>query len=185
MEWAQAHLLDLRAVYVPAAQNTLADFLGRELRSNNEWSLNLREFSILTEAWGTPEIDLAATPANAKCVKFLSRVPFPTAEGTDCLLHPWDFNLGYIFPPTPLIARFLSRLRRSSVTVIAVIPFWPRRPWFTTLLQLNTRPPIHLPVSADLLHQGQLLHPAPDRLHLTAWRLGGLGLENKDVPRQL
>lgn len=26
--------------------------------------------------------------------------------------------------------RFLSRLRRSSASEIAVIPFWPRRPWF-------------------------------------------------------
>ncbi|XP_077306677.1 ubiquitin-conjugating enzyme E2 U isoform X1 [Lithobates pipiens] len=175
LEWAQVHLTDLRAVYVPATQNALAKYLSRKSLSNNEWSLSPQIFSLLTETWGTPEIDLAATPLNTKCHRFLSRNPSPSAEGIDCLIHPWNFKLGYIFPPTPLIARFLSRLRRSSVTIIAVIPFWPRRPWFTTLLQLSVQPPILLPLEPDLFSQGQSLHPAPERLHLMAWKLKGLG----------
>ena len=47
VEWAQVHLLDLNAVYVPAAQNVLADYLSRESLSNNEWSLNHRAFPLL------------------------------------------------------------------------------------------------------------------------------------------
>ena len=49
LEWAQVHLLDLRAVNVPAAQNFLADYLSRETLSNNEWSLNHHAFSLLTK----------------------------------------------------------------------------------------------------------------------------------------
>ena len=160
MERAQVHLLDLWAVYVPATQNSLANYLSRETLSNNEWSLNQQVFSILTKTCGIPEVDLAATPKNSKCQRFLSRAHFPSAEGTNCLALPWSFELGYIFLPTSRITRFLSRLRRSSATVIVLIPFRPRRPWFTTLLQLGTRPPIHLPVTWDLIHQRQFFHPA-------------------------
>lgn len=37
--------------------------------------------------------------------------------------------------------RFLTRLRRYSNTVIDVIPFWSRRPWFTMLLHLSEMNP--------------------------------------------
>lgn len=175
LEWAQVNLLSLRAIYVPGVQNVLADSLSRNFTSNHEWSLNPQAYALISRTWGSPEIDLAATPENAKCRRFLSRIPFPLAEGANCLLHPWNFQLGYIFPPTPLIARFLLRLKESSALVVAVIPFWPRRPWFTTLMQLNTADPLPLPLSPDLLSQGHLLHPNPEKLHLMAWRLKGLG----------
>lgn len=111
---------------------------------------------LITQTWGMPDIDLAITPANAKCQRYLSRTPFPSAEVIDCLKHPWNFRLGYIFPPTPLIARFLLRLKRSTSTVLAVIPFWPRRPWFTTLLQLSIENPLLLPITADFHFQRQI-----------------------------
>lgn len=65
--------------------------------------------------------------------------------------------------------------------VIAGIPFWPRRPWFTTLLQLNTENPLPLSITPDLLSHGQFLHPSPEKLHLTGWRLKGLGFLIRDV----
>lgn len=174
-EWAQLNLSGLTAAYVPGVQNQLADSLSRTFVSNNEWALSHQAFTLITQTWGIPDIDLAATPVNTKCQRYLARIPFPSAEGTDCLQHDWNFRLGYIFPPTPLIPRFLLRLKRSKATVLAVLPFWPRRPWFTTLLQLSTAEPLTLPMTADILSQGQLLHPFPERLHLTAWRLKGLG----------
>lgn len=139
-EWAQLNLSGLTAAYVPGVQNQLADSLSRTFVSNNEWALSHQAFTLITQTWGIPDIDLAATPVN-----------------------------------TPLIPRFLLRLKRSKATVLAVLPFWPRRPWFTTLLQLSTAEPLTLPMTADILSQGQLLHPFPERLHLTAWRLKGLG----------
>lgn len=175
MQWAQLNLQDLKAAYIPGIQNELADSLSRTFVSNSEWCLSPQAFALICQTWGHPDIDLAATPENRKCQRFLSRNPFPSAEGTDCLQHTWNFRLGYIFPPTPLIAKFLLRLKHSAALVLAVIPFWPRRPWFTTLLQLSTADPIPLPVTTDLLTQGQLLHPNPERLHLAAWRLKGLG----------
>lgn len=38
-----------------------------------------------------PDTDLAATPANTKCLRYLSRTAYPMAEGIDCLQHPWNF----------------------------------------------------------------------------------------------
>lgn len=180
LEWAQVHLTDLKATYVPGIQNQLADDLSRIFVSNNEWSLSPQAFALITCKWGIPDIDLAATPEN-KCLRFSARNDYPTAAGIDCLRHPWEFHLGYIFPPIPLIARFLARLRNSTSTVIAVLPFWPRRPWFTTILQLNTEEPLPLPLSPNLLSQGRFLHPSPERLHLTAWRFKGKGCWIKDV----
>lgn len=123
LEWAQLNLTDPRAVYVPGVKNQLADDLSRNFLSNNEWSLNRRVFSLITQTWGMPYIDLASTPAKAKCQRYLTRASYRSAEGIDCLQNPWDFRLGYVFPPTPLIASFLLRLKRSTSTVIAVIPF--------------------------------------------------------------
>lgn len=151
IEWAQVHLMDLKVIYISAVQKQLADDLSRIFISNNEWSLNLQVFALLTRKWGIPDMDLAATPENSKCSRFLSRATYPTAAGIDCLHHPWSFHLGYIFPPISLIARFLARLRRWTSIVIAVLPFWPRRPWFATILQLNTEEPFPLPVTPDLL----------------------------------
>lgn len=132
--------------------------------SNNKLSQSPQTTFLLW--WDILEIDLAATPMNTKCPMFLTRILYPEAEGIDCLYHPCKFSLGYIFPPIPIIARFFTRLRRSSNTVIAVIPFWPR----TMLLQLSEEAPIPLVVTPDLLSQGQFLHPAPEKLHLEAKR---------------
>lgn len=170
LDWAQIHLEDLKAVYVPAVQNQLADDLSRMFISNNDWSLSHQAFSILTNKWSIPDIDLAATPMN-KCAKFLARVTNPTASRVNCLHQQWRFCLGYILTPIPLIARFQARRRNSTSTVIVVIPFWLRRLWFTTILQLNTEDPLPLPVTPDLFSQGQFLYPAPERLHLMAWQL--------------
>lgn len=178
LDWARIHLADLKTVYVPAVQNQLADNLSKIFILNNKWSLSHKAFSLLTHRWGSPppHIDLAATPVNNKCPKFLVRAAYPTAIGIDSLHQPWNFRLGYIFPPIPLIARFLVRLRSSTSTVIAVIPFWTRRPWFMTILQLNMDDPLLFPVTPDLLsQQGQFLHPAPEKLQLMAWKLKGRG----------
>lgn len=48
-EWAQLYLTDLRAVYVPAAQNRLVDDLSRTIISNKEWCLSSQAFSLLMQ----------------------------------------------------------------------------------------------------------------------------------------
>lgn len=153
LEWTQMNMTDLKAVYVPTTQNHLADNLSRNFLSNNEWSLSCQAFSLITKNRGIPDIDLATATENTKCQRYLSRAAYPSAEEIDCLKHLWNFQLGYIFPPTPVIARFLFLLKRSTSTVIAVIPFWPRRPWITMPMQMNTENPLPLPVTPDLLFQ--------------------------------
>ncbi|KAJ1083692.1 hypothetical protein NDU88_003847 [Pleurodeles waltl] len=77
--------------------------------------------------------------------------------------------------PIPLILRVLRKVRQDQAQVILVAPDWPRRVWYTDLLQLSQCPPLRLPLRADLLSQSQrqVLHPHLQSLHLHAWRLNG------------
>lgn len=62
--------------------------------------------------FGTPDLDLMATPLNNKFSCFLSRVSFPTAIAVDILLSPWKANLIYVFPPLPVIFKPFLRILR-------------------------------------------------------------------------
>lgn len=153
--------------YLPGPQNSVADQLSRSHLSSHEWSLNQEVFSMLVDLWGQPQVDLFATPANTKFSRFMMRFQCCQAEATNALICPWNFSLGYAYPPQPLISRFLQRMAEFLGTVIAVLPFWPRRPWIAALLQLSQEPPFLLPPQPDLLIQGHLLHPNPAKMKST------------------
>lgn len=125
--------------------------------------------------WGLPQIDLFVSHNNSKLQRFLSRFLQPQAEGTDALVAPWNCNLAYSFPSTSLITRFLLRLLREQVAVIAILLFWPQRPWFPLAIHLSRQHPIPLPVFPHLLVQGKFLHPNIGKLDLLAWVLKGGG----------
>lgn len=178
LAWAEENLVNLRATYLPAPQNHLADRLSREFINNNEWSLDNGVFRWICQQWGNPQWDLFASPQNAKTPLFFTRCPARESAGVDALVQPWSFRVGYAFPPTPLILRFLQRLTGEEVTILAVIPYWPRRPWFTLLTQLSLCNPLALPKMHNLLSQGVHIHPHPEILDLRAWKLSGRGWKN-------
>ncbi|XP_031755398.1 uncharacterized protein LOC116409839 [Xenopus tropicalis] len=173
MEWAQYHLLDLTAQYVPGKENVQADCLSRRLLLKGEWALNPAVFSWIISVWGCPEVDLMATHVNAKLPVFYSRVPSPGAAAVDALSQSWEGLFAYIFPPIPIILKVLLKIRQSKMTVIAILPDWPRRPWYPLLRSLSVSCPLHLPQSRDLLIQGRWEHPDPASLNLKAWKLRG------------
>lgn len=175
MSWAQKNLKDLTATYVPGVQNVQADFLSRRLLDNNEWSLHEEVFKWILSLGFLPEVDLFASPCNKKMARYYSRYRDPQAYGVDALTEKWWFNRAYAFPPTPIILQFLKRLRAETAEVLAIIPYWPNRPWFPLLTLLSVRDPIPLPSRPDLLSQGSRLHPCPDHLRLRAWLLKGEG----------
>lgn len=152
LEWAQVHLADLKAIYVTAIQNQLADDLSRifiiEQRVvPQSSSLSSPYLQMVNSRYGSGgnsrEQQMSLIPSEGRLSNSsrdrLSSPPMGISPGL------------YFSPPIPLIAIFLARLRNSTSTVIAVLPFWLRRPWFATVLQLNTEEPLPLPVSPDLL----------------------------------
>lgn len=177
MNWAQKNLSNISAVYIPGVQNVQADYLSHVQVDNNEWSLHKEVFEWLLTLGVSPEVDLFASPCNYKLTKYYSRFRDPQAYGIDALTDRWRFNKAYAFPPVPVILQFLRRLRTEEVEVMAVIPFWPNRPWFPLLTLLSYRESIPLPLRADLLSQGSILHPCPAHLHLRVWFLRGEGLK--------
>ena len=173
MTWAEANLLSLKAEYIQGTLNVRADWLSRQTLQEAEWALNPRTFSEISRRFGKPLVDLFATDRNRQVPRFFSRYPHPEAEATNALVTIWPKELLYAFPPLPLLPRVLRRIQTLQAEVILVAPKWPRRPWFSTLVQLSCQPHLVLPVSPDLLAQGPIWHPDPAWWHLTVWRLSG------------
>lgn len=89
LDWAQIYLTDLRAVYVPEAHNMLADYLSRELLSNNEWSLSHQAFSLLTEVWG---IDLTSDLNKCQVSEIPVKSGLPISRGNRLSSPPLELQ---------------------------------------------------------------------------------------------
>lgn len=113
------------------------------------------------------------SPTNYQVPRYFTRYYHQGAEATDALMSPWPQGLLYVFPPIPLIPKVLRKVRLLKAVIILVAPRWPRHPWFFMLQSMSVRTPLDLPLFPDILTQGQIWHPEPERLHLTAWKLKG------------
>lgn len=171
LSWAEQNLSHLSAVHIRGSLNVVADQLSRGVPALGEMSLNQEIFHQITLRWGRPDIDLMATRFNAKVETFCSLYREDNPLAVDALSIPWEFRLAYIFPPIAMIPRVLMKIRQDQASVIAVIPFWPRRSWFTLLMQMSRGQYWKLPPMQNLVSRGTQLCLDPSRLNLTAWRL--------------
>ncbi|KAJ1149391.1 hypothetical protein NDU88_002201 [Pleurodeles waltl] len=161
--WLQDHKICLVANHLAGVLNVRVDGLSRLISTDHEWRFHPDLVLYIFQMWGFPQIDLFATRENVHCPSFCS------------LQYPVQGALGDTFIPLPLIPRVLRKIRQDRGQVILISPDWPRRVWYSDLLQLSLCPPLRLPYRADLLlrSQGQALHPHLQSLHLHAWRLKG------------
>lgn len=136
---------------------------------------------------GGPQIDLFATWLSKRVPVFMSPVPDNRALAVDALSQSWEGMYAYAYPPISLIQRVIRKIAQESVTVVLIAPFWPRQPWFPDLIDILMDFPIRLPQRRDLISQphNKMLHPSPEVLKLTAWKLSGNNLLRKDFQRQL
>lgn len=171
LSWAELHTLSLSAVHLKGTLNRVADFLSRNQILEAEWQLNPEVFQLIVQKWGRPRVDLFATQENSQMSRFFSLNRNEASLGVDALAQDWKFHLCYAFPPFQLIPRVIAKIRKEETTVILITPFWPKRPWFSSLLQMQLKPYWHLPLRKDLLLQGPLLHQEVAKLKLTAWLL--------------
>ncbi|XP_042315084.1 uncharacterized protein LOC121926295 [Sceloporus undulatus] len=172
LTWSETNLLSLRAEHLQGQLNSKADWLSRTDIDQGEWSLHPEVFQTIVEIFGPPIMDLFASPINAKTPRFISRFKTQGAEDFDALTCRWPEGLLYAFPPVALLTKLLSKVRRTGAMVILIAPAWPRRPWFSELLNLSTQN-FPLTTRPDLLSQGQVYHPDPTWLQLHAWKLRG------------
>lgn len=64
--WAETTLGSLSAIYLPGKENVVADCLNRVFPSMGSMSLTPEAFLMLQERFGSPGVDLFASPDNAK-----------------------------------------------------------------------------------------------------------------------
>lgn len=168
-----AHNIHPIALHVPGVDNTQADSLSRDYSPNHEWSINSIYLDQIFLEWGTPAIDVFATPNNAKCPLYCTRGGRDPLSLGDGLLYDWNKDFLYMFPPIPLLPKILRRLQQQRATTILIAPWWPRRDWFPLLLELSGGQYIRLPQEPDLLSltTEQILHHDIPSLSLTAWRI--------------
>ena len=124
----------LVASFIPGKDNEEADFMSRHFTDNTEWTLNDHIFDKICDTWGSPQIDLFASRLNHKVSTYISWMKDPLATDTDAFNQNWDrWGLIYAFPPFSLISKCLRRIRRTSASVILVVPEWPGQVWFAQL----------------------------------------------------
>ena len=185
-EWCIHHNMTIKAVHVPGVDNVLADFLSRQTVDQREWGLHQHVANHLFYRWNRPNIDLFASVHNKKLGTFCTLYPSPVAYCQDAFSISWsNFSSGYAFPPIVLMPRVLRKVRQDRASLILIAPFWPRRAWYTWILQMLVDYPLELPDRADLLAQFRVLHPSPQCLKLVAWRISGVTSETNSFQRRL
>jgi hypothetical protein len=185
-DWCIQRQIELRAVHVPGVQNLLADHLSRREIDHREWSLHGQVVNRIFLCWKHPEVDLFASCHNYKMTSYCSLYRFPGALAHDAFSIDWNqFSLAYAFPPVVILARVLRKVATDRAKVILIAPRWPMRAWYTAMLEMLVDFPRSLPCREDLLSQFKILHPDPNNLKLTAWRLSGCRSEQRDFRTKL
>lgn len=131
LSWAEDNLALLSTVHLKGTENTLADLLSRSEVREAEWSLKQELFKTIRVGafprWTSANQIIAKTSA-------FSLQRQDQALGVDALAHKWDFPLSYTSPPhLQLITRVLAKFKTESTDFILIFPYWPKRPWFSTL----------------------------------------------------
>ena len=182
LKWCDSKAITLVPVHLPGVRNIQADSLSRVGQTlTTEWTMAMESLRPVFAKWGEPQIDMFATFANRRLVKFVSPYPDPRAEWTDAMSMPWDKERGllYVFPPFKMVPQVLQKIAQSpELQVILIALLQPAASWFPELMDLTKEDPVPLFVEGqDLLTQDVCMgggvtetrHFRPSNLH--AWKL--------------
>ena len=163
----------LKAVHICGRDNVLADQLSRQKVLATEWSLKKEKVQNIFVIWGHPLMDLFASERNHQTEVFCTWFPSHRAFATDALSITWENMFAYAYPPICLIPKVLKHMSQFQCEIILIAPRWPRKHWYSELLQFLIASPIQLPQIPDLLAQpfSKICHPNPQIFQLVAWRL--------------
>ena len=173
LHWCDQNNIQLVVRHLPGHLNILADQLSRK-SVHTEWSLHPSVFkAIVKKTDHPPVIDLFATSLNFKLPSYFSPVPDPNAMAVDALSQKWTGMTGYAFPPIPILPLVLKKLREENCVIILIAPLWPKRSWFSMIMELLVESPLKLPQIPKLLAQNGLFHKNPALFNYHAWTLSG------------
>jgi hypothetical protein len=163
----------LSAKHIPGVENVLADKLSRMVIDPTSWEVHQRMADLVFRTLGRPWMDLFASEGNQKLPCFCSRFPESRAYQVDALGFSWARVWGYAYPPLSILPLVIQKIRRDRATVILLAPMWPKRSFYSDLLDLLVDFPCHLLPFPGLLSQNKrkLVHPDPKVFKLVAWKL--------------
>ena len=179
--WAIQNQIYIKAAHVAGKANILADRLSRYKVIPTEWTLNKAIVHQIFQKWGYPLVDLFASHLNKQTQVYCSWIPDQNALAIDALTISWEDMFAWAFPPICLIPKVIQHMLKFHCQIILIAPQWPRRHWYTEILNLLMACPIRLPVIPDLLQQpkSQIRHPNPEIFNLTAWLLSTNNLKRE------
>ena len=154
LKWCDSKSITLVPVYLPGVHNIQAHSLSRVGQTlNTEWTMAMERLRPVFTQWGEPQVDLFATFANRRLIKFASPYLDPRAEFTDAMSVAWDNGRGlYVFPSFKMVPQVLQKVAQSpDVQMILIAPLQETASWFPELLELSQEDPIPLYVEGQPL----------------------------------
>lgn len=115
--------IDLTLVWVPRAENQLADYLSK-LKDVDDWGIQPHIFQWVTTLWGPFTIDRFATWYNTKCSRFISRFWNPGCEGIDAFSLNWQGENNWVVPPPSQILRAWKHFKICKARGALIMPLW-------------------------------------------------------------
>ena len=141
LQWCDRKAITLVPVHLPGVHNIQADSLSRVGQTlNTEWTMAMECLRPVFAQLGEPQVDLFATFANRRLIKFVSPYPDPRAEWMDAMSVPWDNGRGllYALPPFKMVPQVLQKIIQSpGVRVILIAPLQQAASWFPELMDLT------------------------------------------------
>ena len=126
----------ITSTHVAGISNKVADSLSRVRIQPTEWMLNPTVAQSLFHLWDYPLVDLFASDHNFQIQTFCSWMPSQKALQIDAFTLDWTGLNVYAFPPICLIPCVLRQIEAQPGLVILIAPCWPRRAWFSKILEL-------------------------------------------------
>ena len=117
LKWCDSKAITLVPIHLPGVHIIQADSLSRFGQTlTTEWTMAMESLRPVFAKWGEPWIDLFATFASRRLIKFVSPYPDPRAEWTDAMSMPWDNGRGllYAFPPFKLVPQVLQKIAHQE-----------------------------------------------------------------------
>ena len=125
-------------------------------------------FKKISSIFGNSALDVFASRINYQIDRYISWKPDPKILATDAFSIKWNIERYYIFPAFSLLGKVTAKICRDKTKAMVVIPKWPTKHWYPSLLIKVTRRITITPSAKNLAQpqDPQKVHPLHGKLHL-------------------